>query len=239
MAMKKKPITAEQLEDAKRLKAIYEAKKSELKLSQEGIADALGVGQSAVASLMNGVNALNPTNASAIAMVLQVGVEEFSPRLAQDIAEMYRSIGLNSLRKTEDKKAYPLFTTVQAGAFTTTSESYTEKDAKAWIETSKKAGSRSFWLEVEGASMTAPAGNRPSFPEGMLILVDPDQDVEVNDYCIARVNGNEFTFKKLIRDGGVNYLQPLNPQFPLLTCGDGCTFVGKVIMSQWPEEMFG
>lgn len=134
---------------------------------------------------------------------------------------------------------YPLFTTVQAGAFTTTSESYTEQDAKAWIETSKKAGRRSFWLEVEGASMTAPAGNRPSFPEGMLILVDPDQDVEVNDFCIARINGNEFTFKKLIRDGGVNYLQPLNPQFPLLTCGDGCTFVGKVIMSQWPEEMFG
>lgn len=134
---------------------------------------------------------------------------------------------------------YPLFTTVQAGAFTTTSESYTEKDAKAWIETSKKAGRRAFWLEVEGASMTAPAGNRPSFPEGILILVDPDQDVEVNDFCIARVNGNEFTFKKLIRDGGVNYLQPLNPQFPLLTCGDGCTFVGKVIMSQWPEEMFG
>ncbi|MGG5798138.1 LexA family protein [Edwardsiella tarda] len=141
-------------------------------------------------------------------------------------------------KTTSSVNKYPLFTTVQAGAFTTTSESYTEKDAKAWVETSKKAGSRSFWLEVDGASMTAPAGNRPSFPEGILILVDPDQDVEVNDFCIARVNGNEFTFKKLIRDGGVNYLQPLNPQFPLLTCGNGCAFVGKVIMSQWPEEMF-
>ncbi len=137
------------------------------------------------------------------------------------------------------RRRYPLFTTVQAGAFTTTSESYTERDAKAWIETSKKAGPRSFWLEVEGDSMTSCPGSRPSFPEGMLILVDPDQDVEVNDYCIARVNGNEFTFKKLIRDGGINYLQPLNSKFPLLTCGDGCTFVGKVIMSQWPEEMFG
>ncbi|MGY0161663.1 LexA family protein [Edwardsiella tarda] len=173
-------------------------------------------------------------------------------RIADDMVEVIESAfglprgwmdgisgGMVAESHSSSVNKYPLFTTVQAGAFTTTSESYTKKDAKAWIETSKKAGPRSFWLEVEGASMTAPAGNRPSFPEGMLILVDPDQDVEVNDFCIARINGNEFTFKKLIRDGGVNYLQPLNPQFPLLTCGDGCTFVGKVIMSQWPEEMFG
>lgn len=173
-------------------------------------------------------------------------------RIADDMVEVIESaFGLSrgwldriSGEQVDEKHStavnkYPLFTTVQAGAFTTTPESYTEKDAKAWIETSKKAGRRSFWLEVEGASMTAPAGSRPSFPEGMLILVDPDQHVEVNDFCIARINGNEFTFKKLIRDGGINYLQPLNPQFPLLVCGDGCTFVGKVIMSQWPEEMFG
>lgn len=135
--------------------------------------------------------------------------------------------------------SYPLLATVQAGAFTTDTHSYTEKDAKAWIYTTKKAGERSFWLEVEGASMTAPAGIRPSFPEGMLILVDPDLAAELGDFCIAMMHGNEFTFKRLIRDGGVNYLQPLNPQFPLIPCGDGCRIVGKVIMSQWPEETFG
>ena len=40
MSIKKKPLTIDQLEDAKRLKAIYESKKSALKLSQESIADA-------------------------------------------------------------------------------------------------------------------------------------------------------------------------------------------------------
>ncbi|MGE9627349.1 helix-turn-helix domain-containing protein, partial [Escherichia coli] len=59
MSIKKKPLTTDQLEDAMRLKAIYESKKSELKLSQESIADALNVGQSAIAALLNGVNALN------------------------------------------------------------------------------------------------------------------------------------------------------------------------------------
>ncbi|EON88916.1 LexA family protein [Plesiomonas shigelloides] len=238
MTTKKKPITAEQIEDAKRLKAIYAAKKRALKLSQDSIADALGIGQSAVASLMNGVNALNHTNAAAIAKLLQVGVEEFSPKLAQEIADMYSSLSPSKVVQPQEKRSFPLLTTVQAGAFTTVAESYTAKDAKCWIETSKKASARSFWLEVEGDSMTAPAGSSPSFPEGMLILVDPDRDVEPNDFCVANTNGNEFTFKKLIRDSGLCFLKPLNPQYPLIPCGDTCRIIGKVIMSQWPEEMF-
>lgn len=239
MNTKKKPITAEQIEDAKRLKAIYNAKKRELKLSQDSIADALGIGQSAVASLMNGVNALNHTNAAVIAKLLQVGVEEFSPKLAKEIAEMYSSIGQQAHIPQQKKISYPLLTTVQAGAFTAIAESYSAQDAKCWITATKQASAHSFWLEVEGDSMTAPAGSSPSFPEGMLILVDPDCDVKPNDFCVARANGNEFTFKKLIRDGGICFLKPLNPQYPLIPCGDDCRIMGKVIMSQWPEEVFG
>ena len=52
MNMKKKPLTPEQLEDAKRLKSIFNAKKKELGLSQESLAYELGVTQSAVNQLM-------------------------------------------------------------------------------------------------------------------------------------------------------------------------------------------
>lgn len=78
---------------------------------------------------------------------------------------------------------YPLFTKVQAGAFSTEFNSYTQKDAVSWIPTAKKASERSFWLEVEGQSMTAPPGGKPSFPEGMLILVDPEEEVEFGDFA--------------------------------------------------------
>ncbi|WP_230432525.1 LexA family protein [Plesiomonas shigelloides] len=135
--------------------------------------------------------------------------------------------------------SYPLLATVRAGMFTTEMNSYTDQDAKKWIPTSKKAGSRAFWLEVKGDSMTTPTGNCPSFPEGMLILVDPDSEVKPDDFCVASTNGNEFTFKKLIRDGGICFLKPLNPQYPLMPCGESCRIIGKVIMSQWPEEVFG
>lgn len=48
MSAKKKPLTQEQLEDARRLKAIYEKKKNELGLSQESVADKMGWGSQAL-----------------------------------------------------------------------------------------------------------------------------------------------------------------------------------------------
>ena len=56
---KKRILTNEQLADAERLKAIYEAKKKELRISQQDIADALGISQGAVGHYMNGRNPLN------------------------------------------------------------------------------------------------------------------------------------------------------------------------------------
>lgn len=133
---------------------------------------------------------------------------------------------------------YPLFTKVQAGAFTTNINTYTEKDATSWIPTAKKASKRAFWLEVEGQSMTAPLGGKPSFPEGMIILIDPEEEVKFGDFCVARLLNDEFTFKRLIRDGGVKYLEPLNPRYDLIPINDNCTIVGKVIKSQWPDDTF-
>lgn len=148
------------------------------------------------------------------------------------------SVNEDDIAKHEPVYEYPLFTKVQAGAFTQNGSSYTEKDAAAWIPTAKKASDRAFWLEVEGHSMTAPQGGRPSFPEGMLILVDPEQDVEFGDFCVSRLLNDEFTFKRLIRDGGVKYLEPLNPRYDLIQINGNCQMVGKVVKSQWPDDTF-
>ncbi|HGD3355461.1 TPA: LexA family protein [Morganella morganii] len=134
--------------------------------------------------------------------------------------------------------SYPLFTKVQAGCFTENGNSYTDKDAEDWIPTAKKASNKAFWLEVEGHSMTAPQGGKPSFPEGMLILVDPEEDVEFGDFCVARMLNDEFTFKRLIRDGGIEYLEPLNPRYDLIPINGNCQIVGKVVKSQWPDDTF-
>lgn len=133
---------------------------------------------------------------------------------------------------------YPLFTTVQAGNFAEVG-SYTQQDAKDWIGTSKKASNSAYWLIVKGHSMTAPQGSKPSFPEGMLILVDPMEDVQPGDFCVASVNGDtEVTFKKYERDAGICYLTPLNPSYKPLECDSTCRIVGKVVKAQWPEDTF-
>lgn len=240
MNAKKKPLTDEQLEDALRLKAIYELKKNTLGLSQEAIADALGVGQSAIASLLNGVNALNPKNAAAIARALMVNVEEFSPSIAAEISEMYRSVGSHKGAVTHYE--YPLFSSVQAGEFAEVG-SYTSRDAKAWVSTTKKASRLAYWLEVTGHSMTAPQGSKPSFPEGMLVLVDPELSGEVKsgDYVIAILHNQDATFKKYVVEDGTAWLEPLNDdrsRYKSLKFTDGAYIHGKVIKAQWPEDTF-
>ena len=92
MMMKKKPLTAEQLADAVRLKAIFEAKKKTLGLSQEILAEQMGMGQSGVAQLLNGANAINTTHAAQFAKILGVKVDDFSPTLAAEIAAMFEAI---------------------------------------------------------------------------------------------------------------------------------------------------
>lgn len=235
--MKKKPLTPEQIADANRLKAIFENKKKFLGLSQETLAERMGMGQSGVAQLLNGSNAIGPAHAARLAKILGVSVEDFSPSIATEIADMYAS--LQGTPAVKPQYEYPLFAHVQAGPFAEVG-SYTASDAKTWVPTTKKASEKAFWLEVKGHSMTAPQGVRPSFPEGMLILVDPAVSVEPGDFCVAAANGDsEATFKKYDKDSGVSYLVPLNPAYRTIDCDHCIRIIGKVVKAQWPEETFG
>lgn len=236
--MKKKPLTTEQLADASRLKSIFDIRKKDLGLSQETLAEFMGMGQSGVAQLLNGSNAINATHAAQFAKILGIKVDEFSPSLANEIAEMYAEVDHGGL--SVPKFSYPLLTDVQAGAFSSVG-SFRESDAKVWIDTTRKASREAFWLEVSGHSMTAPPGSKPSFPEGMLILVDPLQDVEHGDFCVAGMFGDtEVTFKKFVREDGKPWLEPLNPnpRYQSIECNETCRVIGKVVKAQWPEETF-
>ncbi|WP_052285665.1 LexA family protein [Kluyvera genomosp. 1] len=86
---KKKSLSTEQLNDAKRLKAIYEAKKKELRISQQDIADSLGISQGAVGHYLNGRNPLNLKVAGVFAKILGVSIEEFSPTLAKQVSVLW------------------------------------------------------------------------------------------------------------------------------------------------------
>lgn len=205
-----------------------------LGLNQEKLAEHIGVTKGAVSHWLNGRR--NPTLQEIGAIFKYLGVKDAS----------FNSDGTFTVGENEQEPVfsrqyeYPLFTSVPAGAFSEVG-SFTENDAKAWVATTKKASKDAFWLEVKGHSMTAPQGMRPSFPEGMLILVDPAEEVDAGDFCVAGVFGDsEVTFKKYTWDDGKHWLEPLNPspRYESIPCNENCRIIGKVVKAQWPEDMF-
>ncbi|WP_063654964.1 helix-turn-helix domain-containing protein [Candidatus Arsenophonus triatominarum] len=85
---KKKPLTKEQLDDAERLKSLYVLKKNELRITQDDIADQLGIGQAAVSHYLNGINPLNTKTVVAFAKILKVKPSEISPSISFEIEEI-------------------------------------------------------------------------------------------------------------------------------------------------------
>ncbi|MCL1860898.1 MAG: helix-turn-helix domain-containing protein [Proteobacteria bacterium] len=81
-----KPLTHEQKQDAERLRGIYEARKGELRLSQERLADEFGFSvQSAVSQYLTGKIPLNVEIAVKFAEHLRCRVSDFSPSIQREI----------------------------------------------------------------------------------------------------------------------------------------------------------
>ena len=87
-----------------------------------------------------------------------------------------------------------------------------------------------FWLVVVGDAMTAPTG--VSIAEGMMILVDPAIVPEPGKLVIAQwSDSTEATFRKLIEESGQRYLVPLNPTYPKALYTDECRILGVVVQA--------
>ena len=74
--------------------------------------------------------------------------------------------------------------------------------------------------------MTSTTGGK-SYPNGSMIIVDPDAEALPGKRVIARV-GNETTFKELVEDAGQWYLKPLNPMYPMIKVDETVHICGVV-----------
>lgn len=64
----------------------------------------------------------------------------------------------------------------------------------------------------------------------MLILVDPDIEVESGKMVVVRTPGAESAmFRQLIEDSGQRYLKPLNPTYPKVLFDEGC----RAFLASW------
>lgn len=70
-----------------------------------------------------------------------------------------------------------------------------------------KGGKQYFGLLIKGNSMS------PEYREGDIIILEKVDDCESGDECVVMVNGNEGTFKKVLKNENGVILQPLNPEY--------------------------
>ncbi|ARR46714.1 hypothetical protein CAY59_20945 [Vibrio campbellii] len=131
------------------------------------------------------------------------------------------------------KSEYPILGKVSAGKFKEALQTFDLQ----YEPTTVKCHQSSYWLIVDGHSMTAPQGTGISFLEGMLILVDPERDYSNGNFVVAYCeNKHMATFKKISIEPEGIFLVPLNPDTTykrINIAEEFCEIAGVVVDAKW------
>lgn len=221
--MARKPLERARLEDADRLKKVWEKFKAEAKgkgtkVTQEDVSDACGWStQGAFSAYLNGRTPLNLPALISLSTYFGVPPSDISPELAADIGAVNFINGDNmdgnaEIASIKGLKRVPILTYVQAG-------NYRESiflPADDYTFTSVDVSPHTFAAHVVGDSMM------DEFREGDLIIIDTQVKPHPTDFVLAQNGNNEITFKKYrsrgLNENGVEVfdLVPLNPDFPTI-----------------------
>jgi SOS-response transcriptional repressor LexA len=194
----------------------------------------MGVSKAAVSQWENGdIKNLRPANLFAL--------QNFTGYSAEWIAT-----GAGNARVKGGKKAdirpgppvssVPLISWVQAGQWDEVVDVYRPGDGEKPVYTTRKVGPRAYALRVVGDSMENPNG-RPTYPQGSIIIVDPDRDAIHGNAVIVRLeDSKQATFKQLVVEGGSRYLKPLNPRYPIMKVDRKATICGVVVQTVIDED---
>lgn len=123
----------------------------------------------------------------------------------------------------------PVISWVAAGSFSSIETVLRDAEIDEYLPPIKECGRNGYGLIVTGYSMS------PKFEPEDRIYVNPDfqvSDLKTGDLVIVSCTGdNEATFKQLVIEGSIKYLQPLNPKWDekVIKLSEGCRLVGKVV----------
>ncbi|WP_127146568.1 LexA family transcriptional regulator [Serratia marcescens] len=225
---KKTPLSPEQIEDSKRLKAIFMAKKKELKLSQESLAHELGVVQSAVSAVLNGVNAITVNNAPIYARILGVPISDFSPTIAKDIEVMTASLKPGSFEEVTIPKGGMVPVIGEAILGIDGMIDMVEFQA-GWLQI-YSADKEAYGLKVKGDSM------HPRIQSGEFVVIEPNTPTYPGDEVFVRTTEGHNMIKIMnkTRDGDYQFTSINNDHKPITIAPekiDKIHFVSAIVKS--------
>lgn len=214
---------------------LVKARMRELNVTQEQLAERIGVSQGAVGHWLNKRREPKLEMMNQILAALDMAHLRICPMV--QIAEPDGSYGVDGDSTTalqtlvpqhELYFRYPVMSWEKVGQLADPGP-VTYPDGRFEVSDYQAQGP-AFWLQVEGDAMTAPLGI--SVPEGMLILVDPALEAEVGKLVIARCKDRPgATFRQLSEEGGQRYLKPLNPTYPKVVLTEHCVILGVVVQA--------
>lgn len=195
-------------------------------LKKGEIAAACGVANSAVTQWISGESkSLRPENLYALARATGFRAEWLA---IGEGPEKEEDSNVMMAKQPNMMFRYPVISWVMAGDWAEAVEPYPPGFSDRYEMSDYDSKGPAFWLEVKGDSMTSPSGI--SVPEGMMILVDTEADVQPGKLVVAKLpDSNEATFKKLVEDGGIRYLKPLNPAYRMVELDGNCRIIGVAV----------
>ncbi|WP_150712616.1 LexA family protein [Pseudomonas fluorescens] len=205
---------------------LVKAKMSELNVTQEILAERLGMSQGGIGHWLNkrrqpGIDDMNRVLHALGLDFLEVALVIREPDASTDESQ-------DLLTKYNPYFRYPV-SDWRASCEVRDGEA-TAYDPARFELTDYHAQGAAFWLRVTGDAMTAPSG--VSIAEGMMILVDPAIVPEPGKLVIVQwPDSAEAMFRKLIEEGGQRYLVPLNPTYPKALYTDACRIIGVVVQA--------
>lgn len=208
--------------------ALVRDRMEELGLTQEQLAERVGVSQGSVGHWVN--KRRQPKIESMNRTFVEIGMPHYNVslqlRIQGQVGEERGAYGVDDAEDDLDLMQYivcfryPVKDWSELGA--TDAE-----EPSVFEQTDYLAQGKAFWLTVENDAMSSVSGR--SVPQGMRMLVDPGVEVEAGRLVIARQPGKLAIFRELTEDGGQRYLKALNNNYPTLLCEEGCEFLGVVV----------
>ena len=201
----------------------------ELDMTQETLAHKMGVTRGAITHYLAGRRVPPLRQFQKLAAILKANPAWLQFGVTEEIKHADKRIEAKKEGATPIRHPLPILTFEQAAELIDVTK-IAKNEITEFVPHFYTDKNHWYALRIKGDAMTSPLGHSKSFHEGDIIIVDPEKAVMHGSYVIALLpRSKEVTFKQYVIDGGVHYLKPLNPQYPIVKIDDSTHICGVVV----------